>query len=403
MSQPSEGQDRLDYRETDDITEVHASVLREHSEPRSDTMPIPTWLGVVCTVSLVWAALYVGMFHGGFSSTVYNEYESSPSAFFPIPGGLKDNGPEVELTLAQIGEKVFSGKCAACHMANGLGSASVPPLGGSEWLVGSNFGSKRTIAILLKGISGPISVKGQSFNGAMPAWEGMKDKEIAGVITYVRQSFGNTATDEFSEAMVKSVRKEYLTHAAAWTSEQLLQIPTNAPVEGAGAAPAPGKAAEAPKADAPKTGDAKPAAAGGFDLNASIENGKSHYSAAGSCVTCHQPTGLGLPGAFPPLAKSDFVLGDPRRVVAITLKGVSGEITVNGTKFMSIMPMPEMTYPALKDDKNLANVLNYVRNSFGNKSDVPVTPELVAKVRKEFEAHAAPWTEQELLNFPPAK
>ena len=413
MSQPSEGQDHLDYRETDDITEVHASVLREHAEPRAGTMPIPTWLGVVCTASLCWAALYVGMFHGGFSPTVYNEYESAPSAFFPLPDdGTGGGGDVAPPTLAQVGAKVFTGKCAACHMPNGLGSASVPPLGGSEWLIGSEYGPKRTIAILLKGIQGPISVKGQSFNGAMPAWESMKDIEIAGVLTYIRQNFGNTATDEINEAMVKSVRKEYLSHAAAWTSDQLKAIPVDAKVEGAGEAPKAGdakpagapKAGEAKPADAHQGAEAKPAAdpnAAKFDLAASVNEGKAIYMQ--TCMACHQPTGAGLPGAFPPLAKTDYVNGDTRRLVAIALKGIVGEITVNGMKYATGMPQPDQTFPVLKDDKNIANVLNYVRNNFGNKSEAPVTPEFVAKVREEFASRTTQWTESELLNFPPAK
>src|SRR5688572_9405529 len=92
MSHQNEGQDRLDYRETADITEVHASVLREHAEPRAGTMPIPVWLGVLCAGALTWAGAYVGMFHSGFSGKVYNEYESSPSAFFPLKSGQQGGG-----------------------------------------------------------------------------------------------------------------------------------------------------------------------------------------------------------------------------------------------------------------------------------------------------------------------
>ena len=67
MSQPNEGQDRLDYRETEDITEVHAAIAREHAEPSADVTPIPMWLSFVCAASLCWAGIYVGIFHGGFN------------------------------------------------------------------------------------------------------------------------------------------------------------------------------------------------------------------------------------------------------------------------------------------------------------------------------------------------
>ena len=87
MSQPNEGQDRLDYQETADITEVHAAIAREHAEPSADVTPIPTWLSIVCAAALCWAGAYIGMFNGGFSAKVYNEYEPKPwiaaSAFQP--------------------------------------------------------------------------------------------------------------------------------------------------------------------------------------------------------------------------------------------------------------------------------------------------------------------------------
>ncbi len=400
MSQPNEGQDRLDYNETADITEVHASIAREHAEPQAGTMPIPTWLGVLCAGALCWAGAYIGVFHGGFSSKIYNEYESAPSAFFPIPGGQQGGGEVVELPLLAFGEKVFGNRCAACHQASGSGNSAVPPLAGSEWVDGSEYGEKRIVALVLKGLQGPVSVKGGTFNGQMPNWDGLKDREIAAVLTYVRQSWGNKGTGEFAEAQIKAAKKEFMSQAGAWKIEQIKAISTDAKLEGAAA----------PKADAPKPAEQKPDApktaepasgAGSFDLAASITAGKTVYLQ--SCLACHQATGMGVPGAFPPLAGTEFVNGDSRRLVAIVLKGIQGPIKVNGAVIVTGMPQPDLTFPILKDDKNVADVLNYVRNSFTNKNDAPITSEFVSKTRKEFADHAAQWTEQELLNFAPAK
>ena len=400
MSQPNEGQDRLDYNETADITEVHASIAREHAEPQAGTMPIPTWLGVLCAGALCWAGAYVGVFHGGFSPKIYNEYESAPSAFFPIPGGQQGGGEVAELPLLAFGEKVYGNRCAACHQASGLGGNGVPPLAGSEWVEGAEYGEKRLVALVLKGLQGPVSVKGGTFNGQMPNWDGLKDREIAAVITYIRQAWGNKGTGEFSEAQVKAAKKEFMTQAGAWKIEQIKAISAEAKLEGA-AAPKPDapKAAEQ-KTDAPKTAEPAPGA-GSFDLAASITAGKTVYMQ--SCMACHQITGQGVPGAFPTLAGTEFVNGDHRRLVAIVLKGIQGPLKVNGAVFATGMPNPELTFPILKDDKNVADVLNYVRNSFTNKNDAPITPEFVGKVRKEFSDRPAQWTEQELLNFPPAK
>jgi mono/diheme cytochrome c family protein len=117
-----------------------------------------------------------------------------------------------------------------------------------------------------------------------------------------------------------------------------------------------------------------------------------------TCVACHMPTGLGAPGAFPPLAGQDYVTGDPRRLVSITLKGITGPMTVDGKVYVIGMIAPVIQFAQLKDDKNLSDVLNYVRNNFGNKAE-PITPEFVGKVRAEFATDTAPFTEATLKNF----
>jgi mono/diheme cytochrome c family protein len=142
-------------------------------------------------------------------------------------------------------------------------------------------------------------------------------------------------------------------------------------------------------------------AASSYDLKASITRGQPLYMQ--TCVACHQPTGMGLPGAFPPIAKSDYVTADSRRLVAMILKGVQGPLTVNGVQYNNIMLPLDTQFPVLKDDAKVADVLNYVRNSFGNEAKDPVTPEFVTAVRKEFEGKTTPWTEADLKAFPAAK
>jgi mono/diheme cytochrome c family protein len=112
---------------------------------------------------------------------------------------------------------------------------------------------------------------------------------------------------------------------------------------------------------------------------------------------------MGVPGAFPPLVGTPFIHDDDRRLVAIVLKGIVGAITVDGKMYATGMPNPMLTFPQLKEDKNVADVLNYVRNNFGNKVERPITPDFVGKVRAEFAGRETQWTEAELLNFPPAK
>jgi nitrite reductase (NO-forming)/hydroxylamine reductase len=93
------------------------------------------------------------------------------------------------------------------------------------------------------------------------------------------------------------------------------------------------------------------------------------------CQACHQANGQGLPGAFPPLAKSDYLLADPKRGIAAVLSGLSGPITVNGQKFDSVMP--HLNYLS---DQQIADALTYVLNSWGNDGGV-IVPEQVAEAR----------------------
>jgi len=96
-----------------------------------------------------------------------------------------------------------------------------------------------------------------------------------------------------------------------------------------------------------------------------------------NCAACHQPTGQGLPGAFPPLAQSDFLLGNRQEVMQAALFGLSGPITVNGQDYNGVMP--SMGY---LPDEDLAAVLTYVFSAWGNTGSA-VSVEEVAALRAE--------------------
>jgi mono/diheme cytochrome c family protein len=112
-------------------------------------------------------------------------------------------------------------------------------------------------------------------------------------------------------------------------------------------------------------------------------DGKQVFSA--NCVACHQATGLGLPGAFPPLDGSEWVQGDERVVANILLHGINGPITVKGANFASVMPSFERL-----SDAELAAVASYVRSSWSNKAE-PLTPELFEKERKAGASRTTPF------------
>jgi mono/diheme cytochrome c family protein len=102
-----------------------------------------------------------------------------------------------------------------------------------------------------------------------------------------------------------------------------------------------------------------------------------------------------LPNVFPPIAKTEYVIGDPKRFAAMVLKGVAGPITVDGKLYTNMMPGQE----ALLTDEKIAAVLTYVRASFGNQAPA-VSAEVVKSARAEFAERKTPWTEAELKAFP---
>ncbi|MFT7700233.1 MAG: nitrite reductase (NO-forming) [Candidatus Krumholzibacteriia bacterium] len=118
-------------------------------------------------------------------------------------------------------------------------------------------------------------------------------------------------------------------------------------------------------------GDA-PVAAKASSVEERIKLGRQIY--ANTCFACHQPEGQGLPRAFPPLANSDYLNADVDRAIKTVIEGKTGEITVNGETYNSVMTAQTLT------DEEIANVMTFVYNSWGNNK-TEVTPEMVAKAR----------------------
>ncbi len=116
-------------------------------------------------------------------------------------------------------------------------------------------------------------------------------------------------------------------------------------------------------------------------------DGKALYAA--QCVACHQASGAGLPGVFPPLDGSEWVQGEPRVLANILLHGIIGEISVKGTKYQGAMP----SFAQLSDAE-LAGIASFIRGNWSNKAE-PLQAELFAKERADgkrttpFEGEAA--------------
>lgn len=107
---------------------------------------------------------------------------------------------------------------------------------------------------------------------------------------------------------------------------------------------------------------------------------------ASRCVACHQASGAGLPGVFPPLAGSEWVTGKETTLAALVLHGVSGALTVKGSPFNGAMP----AFGAQLPDAELAAVLTHIRSQWGNAA-APVTADAVAAVRKDTASRTEPF------------
>jgi mono/diheme cytochrome c family protein len=117
-----------------------------------------------------------------------------------------------------------------------------------------------------------------------------------------------------------------------------------------------------------------------------------------ACQVCHQASGLGAPGQFPPLAGSDWVLVEhPNRIIRLVLNGIAGPIEVNGQAFNNVMP----PWKDVLSDDDIAAVLTYVRRQKDWKNTAAeVKPETVKAIREKTKDRSDPWSAAELLAIP---
>ncbi|MEM0967880.1 MAG: cytochrome c [Verrucomicrobiota bacterium] len=123
-----------------------------------------------------------------------------------------------------------------------------------------------------------------------------------------------------------------------------------------------------------------------------MADGKKVYA---TCAACHQSTGQGVPGQYPPLVASEWVTGGTERLAAILLSGVQGPLKVKGVIYGSVA-MPAQG--AVFTDEQLAQVMTYIRRTWGNDASV-VTEEMFVAAREKHGGRVAAWTEGELLEL----
>jgi mono/diheme cytochrome c family protein len=218
----------------DSVQGLHEMVMREQAEPRDGFEPVPFWVAIVCGGLLAWGGYYMGAYTADFRADVYDRADLRDVA--PPAVAAPDPNPKTVDDLKRIGEQKYQTICASCHGPEGKGqpAQNIPPLDGSEWVAGDQASAARLSRILLYGLNGPIPVKGRMYSGAVMPNQGnvLKDYEIAGVITYIRNSWGNkadTATPAVTADEVKAARAKEGARKANGTQpmshEELLKLP----------------------------------------------------------------------------------------------------------------------------------------------------------------------------------
>ena len=396
MSQSPNSDPRLDQAAASDesLLAAHEKLLGKKPDERAHYRLLPLNLLFVFSGLIFFAGTYLNSYSGHFDPRIYNEHALPHSG----EAEVKKLTPE---QIVERGKGYFNNAaCNTCHQVTGLGQPGMfPPVAGSEWVVGSE---ERLIRIVLHGLQGKVTVKGVEYNSAaMPAFGKVagsgfnwSDDKIAAVLTYIRQEWGNKA-GPITPAQMTAARKEFSAKKVSWNEAEIMQVPEDAKLEGGTpaastpSAPALSASTVAP----PPTPSPAPSVPGSPDAGNAADAGKAGYMTI--CIACHQPTGMGLPGVFPSLFKSEYVNGSPERLTAMVLKGINPPFKYKDVTYAVPMVAQEA---ALTDDK-IASILTFVRSSFENSAP-PITTEFVAGVRKKLIDRKAPWTEAELTAWP---
>ncbi|MCX6874185.1 MAG: cytochrome c [Verrucomicrobia bacterium] len=200
MSEPNQKTDLEDSAHATDTISDQAAAAREMSIPENGSQPISLWATVICGAVLILAGFILG--YGGkrfsYAALFRDGYErTSPPGSTATPLPPK---PALEAYLAR-GKKVFEAKCITCHGPEAKGNGTTyPSLVGSAW---ANGETERFSMIILNGLQGPTS-NGKTYGVMTPQGIGMTPEELAGIMTYIRNHFGNTKGDVITVEMAKA-------------------------------------------------------------------------------------------------------------------------------------------------------------------------------------------------------
>jgi mono/diheme cytochrome c family protein len=206
------------HPDSNDLDRIHAAVRREKADLPAGNESAPFWVIMLGFLAAVIAGTQLS---GRVEAFTLESTGSGFAAIDPRPIGAGE-GPKLDefQTAMKKGAGTYA-LCQGCHMADGKGQPGIfPPLAGSEWI---SEGTERSIRVVLHGLMGPVTAAGITINNpaGMPAQgAALGDLEVANVLTYVRNSFGNTGPMVTKE-MVAKVRADTAGRTVQWTAADL--------------------------------------------------------------------------------------------------------------------------------------------------------------------------------------
>ena len=205
--EPPSGQG-MDYSEIADVQDVHAAVQREKREPRVGREPLSIWLIAVYGLAVFFGGAYLGRYSGNFSGEALDPYGGEMPTMKKVTGP-QGAEPAAELSPHDRGKEDFCGELPDVPSSErSRGGRAISAIGRFRIY---NGGSRRPAMIVLKGLTGPVKVKGQQFGAAvMQPWDKtLTDQKIADVLTYERSEWGNNASPVTAEQIAALAQRAW--------------------------------------------------------------------------------------------------------------------------------------------------------------------------------------------------
>jgi cytochrome c5 len=314
----------------------------------------------------------------------------APVAAAPAPAAQPPMSAQA--AVADFPGQMLYGRCMGCHLPDGAGRPGVfPPVAGHVGdILSVEGGREYLIDVLLYGLLGPINVRGNDYNGLMPGWASMSDTELADLIDYLVRGFDGVDPPADYQPIVPS--EVAAQRGQGLTAAQVLELrnalgpigPAAASTEEPAAEPTAEPEAEAPAVEEPAAEEPAPeVVAAPAPISIEWDRGLGERTYA-SCTGCHQATGAGIPGVFPPVAghSADLYAAEGGReyLIQVLLYGVQGPITVAGTTYNGLMPGW-----ASFSDQQVAAVINHIVAGFGETPEgfTPIEAREVAAERSQ--------------------